>query len=116
MVIYEVRIEPKSEILEEFRMWLFDYVQDLLMLPGFVDARILTPEAVQANEVVVQLRMKNHDALKSYLREHAEHKRAQMNARFPNGLRIERRVYFADELSRRTPPPRNLIMPDFSEP
>lgn len=110
MVIYEVRLKPDAEILEAFRIWLFDHVRAMVALPGFIDARIMTPEVAGAQEVVVHYRLKNHDALQRYMLENAERMRALGTSRFPNGFKVERRIYFMDEVIK--PISKPVIEPD----
>jgi len=93
-VVYEVSLEADAEIVAPFDTWLRDHVADMLVLPGFLSAEILSDEGTAPGRVsrVVQYRLRDQAALDEYLREHAPRMRAQGLERFGNRYSAERRV------------------------
>jgi len=99
-VIYEVNLAIDAAIAGEYRSWLDGHVEEILALPGFVDARIL--EVLEprpaADEVVlcVQYTLRDRAALDAYLREHAARMRSDAIAHFGQRFRAQRRVLGID--------------------
>ena len=93
-VVYEVSLEADAEIAGPFDTWLRDHVADMLVLPGFLSAEILSDEGTAPGRVsrVVQYRLRDQAALDAYLRDHAPRMRAQGVERFGERLAAERRV------------------------
>jgi len=93
-VIYEVSLEADAEIAGPFDTWLRDHIADLLVLPGFQSAEILSDEATAPGRIsrVVQCRLRDQAALDAYLRDHAPRMRAQGVERFGDRFTAERRV------------------------
>ncbi len=93
-VVYEVSLEADAEIAAPFDTWLRDHVADMLVLPGFLSAEILSDEGTAPGRVsrVVQYRLRDQAALDDYLRDHAPRMRAQGVERFGNRYTAERRV------------------------
>lgn len=93
-VVYEVSLEADAEIAAPFDTWLRDHVADMLVLPGFLSAEILSDEGTAPGRVsrVVQYRLRDQAALDEYLREHAPRMRAQGVERFGSRYSAERRV------------------------
>lgn len=93
-VIYEVDLEAEAEIAGPFDTWLRDHVADMLALPGFLSAEILSDEGTAPGRVsrVVQYRLRDQAALDAYLRDHAPSMRAQGAERFGSRYSAERRI------------------------
>ncbi len=93
-VVYEVSLEADAEIAAPFDTWLRDHIADMLALPGFLSAEILSDEGTARGRVsrVVQYRLRDQAALDDYLRDHAPRLRAQGVERFGNRYSAERRV------------------------
>jgi len=93
-VIYEVNLEADAEIAGPFDTWLRDHVADMLVLPGFESAEILSDEGTASGRIsrIVQYRLRDQAALDTYLRDHAPRMRAQGVERFGNRFSAERRV------------------------
>lgn len=96
MVVYEVNIEVREAVADEYRAWLGDHVRELLTLPGFVSAEVFCVEAEQEDpehrSLVVHYRMESHHALGRYLAEHAPRMRAKALERFDGQFRVHRRI------------------------
>ena len=93
-VIYEVALEADAEIAGPFDTWLRDHVADMLALPGFLAAEILSDEGTAPGRVsrVVHYRLRDQAALDAYLRDHAPRMRAHGAERFGSRYSAERRV------------------------
>lgn len=93
-VIYEVSLRVAPAVAAEYDDWLRGHVADMLDLPGFLGAEILTPEATAdgAMQRVVQYRLRDRSALDAYLRDHAPRMRSQGTARFGDQVTAERRI------------------------
>ena len=93
-VVYEVSLEADAEIAGPFDTWLRDHIADMLALPGFLSAEILSDEGTAPGRVsrVVQYRLRDQAALEEYLRDHAPRMEAQGAARFGQRYSEERRV------------------------
>jgi len=93
-VIYEVSLEADAEIAGPFDTWLRDHIADMLVLPGFLSAEILSDEGTAPGRVsrVVQYRLRDQAALDEYLRVHAPRMQAQGLERFGNRYSTEERA------------------------
>ena len=96
MIVYEVNLFVRREIEAAYRDWLDAHVREIVALPGFEGAQVFErrePAAAEGELVLcTQYRLRDADALASYLREHAPRLRADGIARFGDGFRAERRV------------------------
>ncbi len=95
-VVYEVNIEVDNAAAGEYRRWLDEHIDEILALPGFIDARIhdvLDPPAA-AGRVALCVHYLLHDeaALDDYLREHAPRLRAEGQAKFGGRFHATRRI------------------------
>lgn len=97
-VIYEVTLDIEAGRAAEFDGWLQEHVGEMLALPGFLDARILKPEADAgtANRRVVQYTLAGRAELDRYLAEYAARMRAAGSERFGTALSASRRVLDLD--------------------
>lgn len=96
MLVYEVNLAVEAAVAEDFAAWLPGHVAELLALPGFLGADIFTVDepAPPPGEVAlsVRYRLRDRAALDGYLRDHADHLRADGIARFGGRFRATRRV------------------------
>ena len=96
MIVYEVNLFVQEAIWPEYRAWLEAHVREIVALPGFTGAEVferLDPGAAPGEiALCTQYRLRDADALATYLREHAPRLRADGVARFGDGFRAERRV------------------------
>ena len=96
MIVYEVNLFVRRAIEAEYRAWLDAHVREIVALPGFEGAEVfarLDPAAAEGEVALcTQYRLRDDDALRDYLREHAPRLRADGLARFGDGFRAERRV------------------------
>ncbi len=94
-VVYEVDLDVDAAIAGEYRAWLDAHMAAILALPGFVSAELLeVREPAQPGRIglCVQYRLRDAEALDTYLREHAPRMRAEGEARFGGRFRASRRV------------------------
>jgi quinol monooxygenase YgiN len=94
-LIYEVNLSVERAIAEDFRAWLIDHVQDMLELPGFIDARILEVlDTEDADRMVfrTQYTLPDQAALDTYLGEHAARMRMAGVTRFGDRYSATRHV------------------------
>lgn len=98
-VVYEVDLEIDSAIAGEYRLWLSGHVAEMLELPGFASGKIYEvlepPPSAGCIRLCVQYRLRDREALETYLREHAPRMRADGVARFGDRFRAQRRVLAA---------------------
>lgn len=98
MILYEVRLDVDAAVASEYRDWLGAHVREILALPGFVRADILSePRAAGRVGWCVHYWLRDQTALDAYLRDHAPRLRADGLARFPGRFSGERRVLALDE-------------------
>lgn len=99
-VIYEVDLDLDAAIAEDYRAWLGPHTREILALPGFLDARILTrlqpPAEPGRVRLCVQYRLDGLASLDAYLRDHAPRLRAEGQARFGDRFSASRRVLRED--------------------
>lgn len=93
-LVYEVTLDISADAAAEFDVWLKSHVRDMLALPGFRDARVLTPEDATPGAVrrVVQYTLAGRAELDRYLAEQAPRMRAEGARRFGDKLKASRRV------------------------
>jgi hypothetical protein len=96
MIVYEVNLAIDAGIIEDYRAWLQPHVDEILQLPGFIDARIFevldpAPGPAQAG-LCVQYTLVDRAALDRYLIEHAPRMRRDGMVRFDGRFRAQRRV------------------------
>jgi hypothetical protein len=93
-VIYEVNLEADAGIEAAFDTWLRDHVADMLQLPGFQAAEILSDSSAPGGRVrrTVQYRLRDQAALDDYLQFHAPRMRAQGVERFGDRYAADRRI------------------------
>ena len=98
-IVYEVTLDIEAGRAAEFDGWLREHVGEMLALPGFLDARILKPEAEDSDAArrVVQYTLKGRTELDRYLAEHAPRMREAGTQRFGGALSASRRVLDLDQ-------------------
>lgn len=93
MILYEVRLDVDAAIADAYQCWLEAHVREILALPGFVSADMLTePRPPGRVGWCVHYWLRDQAALDAYLRDHAARLRADGLARFPGKFNGERRV------------------------
>lgn len=101
MVIYEVNLDVDAAIAVEHRAWLHRHIAEMLALPGFIAADLFDivdpPPAPGRIAVCVHYQLENDDALQAYIRDHAQHMRADGLTRFGDRFRATRRVLIPAE-------------------
>ncbi|MGH8362513.1 MAG: DUF4286 family protein, partial [Gammaproteobacteria bacterium] len=101
-IIYEVTLDIQRRAAKRFDAWLKQHMRDMLALPGFLDARLLPPDAIppltDARSVrrVVQYRLAGKEDLENYLSQHAARMRAESARYFGKRLTARRRLLDAE--------------------
>ncbi len=96
MVIYEVNLSIDNDIYPDFMKWLKAHVEEMLSLPGFMQARLLKPEeeATSTQEAfTVQYQLKSRADLQRYFTEFAPRMREAGIQGFNDKFSAKRRVY-----------------------
>lgn len=94
-VIYEVNLSFDPAIAVEFDDWLTRHVAEMLALPGFQSARILSPDRQPGDEQITrttQYELDDRAALDRYLDTDAERMRADGVERFGDRFSASRRI------------------------
>ncbi|WED43663.1 DUF4286 family protein [Legionella cardiaca] len=95
MVIYEVNLEVKEAIFNEYFAWLKPHIKELLTLEGFIKADLLFDNE-QASEgvrkIVVTYYLKDYAAYHHYINTHALKMREDAIKRFAGQSSAHRRV------------------------
>lgn len=93
-VIYEVTLRPEPSIQAEFDAWLEDHVQEMLALPGFLEAGVYRSEDPGSGDILrtVHYVLRDRQALDAYLRDHADRMRSRGIERFGEAFRASRRI------------------------
>lgn len=94
-LIYEVTVRVPLARADEYLAWLRPHIAQMLALPGFEEAALeALCEDLGADECgwCVRYRLRDRQALETYLREHAPRLRGEGIARFGTDLRAARRV------------------------
>lgn len=95
-LIYEVALDVAPAVLSDFDNWLEAHVRQMLSMAGFLSADILRQEAEDGQpRRIVQYRVRDEEALETYLRDDAERMRADGSARFGDAISATRRTYLA---------------------
>jgi len=94
LVIYEVNLHIAAPVAASFADWLPGHVEDMLALPGFIDAVIAGEEADDNGSVAwsVRYRLRDRQALDDYFTEHAGRMRADGVERFGEHMQASRRI------------------------
>lgn len=95
MIEYEVTLDVDTAIESEYVAWLYEHIEQMLALPGFIDAstsRIVEPVTSGRTGFCVRYRLQDGASLASYFEHHAASMRAQGVERFGNRFRAQRRV------------------------
>ncbi len=93
-VIYEVNLHIAAPVADDFASWLPGHVEQMLALPGFIDAVIACEEAGDnvGTAWSVRYRLRDRQSLDDYLARHAEHMRAEGVGRFGEHMQASRRI------------------------
>ncbi len=93
-VIYEVNLHIAAPVADAFADWLPGHVEEMLALPGFIDAVIARDEPTddEATTWSVRYRLQDRQSLDDYLAQHSERMRAEGLARFADHMRATRRI------------------------
>lgn len=96
MIVYLVELDVPIALRDEYMAWLAGHVDEMLGLPGFIDAEIATrldpPPASGRFAACVRYRLHNPAAWDTYLRDHAPRMRAAGLARFGDRVQARRQL------------------------
>ena len=96
MILYMVELETDCALREEYLAWLAGHVREMLALPGFVGAEILTRSEPPppAGRFIVQAhyRLRYRAAWEGYLAHHATRMREAGLARFGQRVHASRAI------------------------
>lgn len=96
MIIYEVRLEVQTAILDNYMSWLNQHVKDMLCFKGFVKALVLKVPLVLENpyqQVLVHYYVDDLENLNNYLDHHAKAVRQEGMHKFPNQFQAYRTIW-----------------------
>ncbi|MEM8546518.1 MAG: DUF4286 family protein [Pseudomonadota bacterium] len=92
-VVYEVSLRVPADRSIELGAWLPGHIEEMLALPGFIEANTLEPVDEGDDRIhIVQYVLSNQAALDTYFAEHAERMRAPGIAQFGDDLSAKRAV------------------------
>lgn len=89
MIIYEVNLQVKAEIYQEFKSWLQKHVDEMLEIEGFVKAQTFTFDETSFS---VHYSVESPEALESYFTNHAPRMRQDGLDRFGENFSANRRI------------------------
>ena len=94
MIEYEVSLDVNAAIADEYLTWLRAHVTEILDLPGFTGAVILSQEVDDPDRRAwcVRYRLTDRAALEAYFRDHASRMREDGLRRFGDAFRASRRI------------------------
>ena len=100
MIVYAVQLEMDAALHDEYLAWLHEHVREMLALPGFEGAEILTrmepPPPSDRCVLTVHYRLRDRAAWETYLAKHAPRMREAGLARFGEKVRASRQVLRAE--------------------
>ena len=96
-VTYRVALDVEKDIIERFEPWLEKHVLEMLALPTFTGAEILTEDTQERHRYVVHYRLKNRVDLDVYFEQHAEAMRADGLKNFPNQFSASREILISQK-------------------
>jgi hypothetical protein len=99
MVIYEVNVTVDPEVADAYIAWLGPHVEEVLRLPGFLEARWYDRKAadegtVDGEKVLISVHylVRDRASLDDYLAHHAPRLREDGLRRFPDRFTANRRI------------------------
>lgn len=98
MVTYIVHIAVRHEVYSEYVDWLrTEHINEMLALPGFVEAELCLRKggAMEASskDVKIIYTLKDEDAVKAYMTDHAMGMREKGLEKFPGQFSAQREVW-----------------------
>ena len=96
MVIYEVNLDIDEAIYPEFILWLNSHIEEMLQLPGFMQASLLKQNSDEISgkvKVTVQYQLVDQDDLQRYFDEFAPKMREAGIQRFKDQFSTTRRTF-----------------------
>lgn len=104
-VIYEVNIDTKKSMSQEISIWLKTHIEEMLNIPGFIDANLYQEDIATEDNVklTVWYKLSSMSALKEYFNTHALNMRSKGVSKFGEHMNINRRVFTKSKLCKYTP-------------
>ncbi|BCA95223.1 hypothetical protein TUM19329_15840 [Legionella antarctica] len=97
MVIYEVNLSIDHDIYQDYKHWLDEHTQEMLIFPGFLNATVMHQtmggDADGQKHVTVQYQLESLDDLQNYFSEHAPKMRGDGVKRFEGRFTATRRTF-----------------------
>lgn len=96
MVCYEVNIIIATQYLEDYRLWLTRHIQEMLQLPGFINAQVLKEYGLEDrafSHLTIQYTLDNPKSLQLYFDNHAQRMREQSLKLFSGKFTATRRMF-----------------------
>lgn len=91
-IIYEVNLTIAPARVDEFDKWLAGHIDDMLGLPGFIDAQTFHGTDNQHAVRRVQYRLTDANAYEQYVNDNAERMQAKGREIFGNDVQAQRRI------------------------
>lgn len=96
MIIYEVNLLIENNIFSDFKNWLKEHIAEMLMLDGFIEAKVLTDAASETNTdkkiLIVQYLVASLKDLQKYFDHSAKIMRQKGFDKFGKQFAAERRI------------------------
>lgn len=95
MLIYEINLKINIEIYPKYLEWLKNHIKEILAMPGFTKALLLTESETSNEELInitVQYYVDSEENLDNYLINHSQRMRADGLTKFPNKFTATRRI------------------------
>lgn len=94
MILYEVSLDIDRKVVGEYLEWLEVHVEEMLKLPGFIEARIFKDqdEDLQFEKYVVHYFLVDEAAMNRYLKSFSEKMRSEALSKFPKQFKASRRI------------------------
>tara|TARA_B100000949_G_C14128263_1_gene385511 strand:+ start:185 stop:502 length:318 start_codon:yes stop_codon:yes gene_type:complete len=104
MVIYEVNLKINKEIFTKYKTWLDGHIQQMLRIPGFLQATLLQEilddeyQTPAQKNITVQYLLRNSADLKTYFDKYASSMRDDGINRFKNNFSATRRIFEVEKM------------------
>lgn len=96
MIIYEVNLDIKSEIYDEFLNWLKTHIEEVLQFNGFKKAKIFSEEINSDNTIrklTICYDLDSRISLQEYFDNHATKMRKLTLDKFGDNVKAFRRIF-----------------------
>ncbi len=104
MIIYEVNLSINNDIYKDYRSWLAEHIQEMLKIPGFINATVMHPKMdlgitwETQTSITIQYLLESNEDLLAYLNNYAPKMRGDGVSRFQGKFTANRRVLEVEEV------------------